>query len=380
MSEITILFVEDKPETAETAMNELKKAGFSVAVCGFDQFENQASEAAPDIVVLDILEGDSADTAQNSGIDSFDWLWGTFFRPIVFYSAFPDRVDEKYYRHAFVKRVQKGSGSEALLLSTIKEFEPYINDLRVVEGEIRSQLPYVFRDVADHAFRQFPAPGDAQQRQEIIRRAGRRRLAGLMDILRGDVLEPWEQYITPPITEHYMLGDVLRPKAADPANPDPSDYRIVLTPTCDLAENPSKGRKPKATSILVARCHPYPKWLDSTDMKGMANNKLKEKLPRFVLMPGYYSGLVPLPEMKGVIPHMAADVKDLQLIPLEDAKKDFVVAASIDSPFREMISWAYIQMAGRVGLPDRNCDKWCDELLASTSTPVSPATGTVKSC
>ena len=63
---------------------------------------------------------------------------------------------------------------------------------------------------------------------------------------------------------------------------------------------------------------------------------------------------------------MAAQLRKLELLSITDegfegadgATYDRV--ASIDSPFREALSWAYLQIAGRPGLPDRNNKVWVE--------------------
>ena len=40
----------------------------------------------------------------------------------------------------------------------------------------------------------------------------------------------------------------------------------------------------------------------------------------------------------------------------------FKRVASTDSPFREMVVWAYLRVAGRPGLPDIDVEAWLDML------------------
>jgi len=63
---------------------------------------------------------------------------------------------------------------------------------------------------------------------------------------------------------------------------------------------------------------------------------------------------------------MAADLRQLELISFDKISEEaeFVRVASMDSPFRELISWAYMQTGCRPGLPDRNLDDWCDEIVS----------------
>ena len=63
---------------------------------------------------------------------------------------------------------------------------------------------------------------------------------------------------------------------------------------------------------------------------------------------------------------MMADLRDLEIIPIGDIgvdNKPFLRVASIDSPFREMVAWAYLHTACRPGLPDRDFKAWRDEII-----------------
>lgn len=58
---------------------------------------------------------------------------------------------------------------------------------------------------------------------------------------------------------------------------------------------------------------------------------------------------------------MAANLRKLELIAVDEIV-DYERIASLDSPFREMVSWAYMQIAGRPGLPERDFDAWYKEI------------------
>ena len=70
---------------------------------------------------------------------------------------------------------------------------------------------------------------------------------------------------------------------------------------------------------------------------------------------------------------MVADLRDLELISTQDigSHKPFRRVASLDSPFRELIAWAYLQTACRPGLPDRDFDSWRDEIIENLESEVS---------
>jgi CTP synthase len=69
---------------------------------------------------------------------------------------------------------------------------------------------------------------------------------------------------------------------------------------------------------------------------------------------------------------MAADFRNLELIGLKEIGNDnepFLRVASVDTPFRELVAWAYITNAARPGLPDRDFESWADEIIANLSKP-----------
>ena len=180
-------------------------------------------------------------------------------------------------------------------------------------------------------------------------------------------LASWEQYLCPPVCENIQLGDILRSadKTDKNGEPVPALFRVVLTPSCDLVT--SENRKPKAPNVLVAKCCSVKDGLDRTELKDMGEKKLKERLPS-ILTRGYFEAVIPFPGLKGRIPTMAANLRDLELIPINeisDSDGQFHRVASVDSPFRELIAWAYMQIAGRPGLPDRDFASWADEIITT---------------
>ena len=93
--------------------------------------------------------------------------------------------------------------------------------------------------------------------------------------------------------------------------------------------------------------------------------KQDEKKIETFLSQGHSNGIMPLPTLKKIIPLMAADLQDLQLVPVDIigipeslGAVEYVRVTSLDSPFREMVSWAYLQIVGRPGLPNRNFREW----------------------
>ena len=359
-----LLFIEDEPSDIEPVVKLIKRkqADMQCQVSGFGEAEGEIASLRPDIVILDLLVGGASPEPEPEGLKIFDFIWDQRFCPIVVYSAMPDIYGERHESHPFVKSVQKGRGSPRKVLEALEELLPQVEALRGAEEHILQSFAFAMRDVAPDAFR---FCDDVDRRNDMILRAGRRRVAALMDDLsaRQDCLAPWEQYLSPPIAPNIQLGDILM--KADNEYDDPASFRLVLTPSCDLVA--SDGREQKVDNVLVARCCSMKDGLDRTSLKGMALSKLKIRLSGTVLSHGYFETLVPFPCLKGRIPTMAADLRDLEFIPFGDiglSERAFLRVASVDSPFRELIAWAYLQIACRPGLPDRDVESWCDEIVA----------------
>ena len=334
-------------------------------VSEFNDAEDKIASIRPDIVILDLLAGGGSAQVINQGRYTLDFIWDKHFCPVVVYSAQPDIIDNKYKKHPFVKRIKKGAGSDRKVVRELTNLRPQINALKEAEEPLRRSFSDAMREVAPYAFTTFT---DDTQRIRRITRSGRRRLAALMDESSADesVLASWEQYLFPPVHGDIQLGDVLK-KRRGPRN-DPYSFRVVLTPSCDLVS--SGKRIPKAKKILAARCCSMKEGLELTSLKDVVGRppKLKERLRSAILTQGYLEAVIPFPGLQGQIPTMAANLRDLELIDNgkvgdRDTDGPFVRIASIDSPFRELVAWAYLQIACRPGLPDRDFNSWRDEIV-----------------
>jgi len=83
---------------------------------------------------------------------------------------------------------------------------------------------------------------------------------------------------------------------------------------------------------------------------------------------------LPIPPFRGHVPLMVANLRNLELIEWNridpgvedsDAEKvssEFHRVASTDSPFREMVVWAYLRVTGRPGVPAIDIERWMDDI------------------
>jgi len=362
---LKLLFVEDEVSAVEPVVNMIhrERKDIQCEVSGFSEAEDRIASFRPDIVILDLLVGGASAEPEPEGLKTRDFIWKHHFCPVVVYSAKPEIHDKSYESHPFMKSVQKGKGSPQKVLEALAELRPQVEALQGAEESIRQSFAVAMRDVAPEAFKFFD---DTDRRNDMILRAGRRRLAALMDDLpaSGDRLASWEQYICPPINTNIKLGDILR--KTDGKDNDPDSFRVVLTPSCDLVD--TEDRKPKVENVLVACCCSIKEGLNRTSLSGVRLDKLKDRLPGLILSHGYFESVIPFPCLEGRIPTMMADLRKLEFIPVKNinlSDTSFLRIASLDSPFRELVAWAYLQIACRPGIPDRDLNSWRDEIIVA---------------
>ena len=358
-----LLFIEDQIEEAvEPILKKIDSEGdssmYKCDVCKFEEVEEKISSFQPDVVILDLFYGQvGGDDVPGRRI--LYSIWKRHFCPVVVYSGRPDEItEEEYENNPFIRCIKKGSTGTDQVLSAIKTFQPHITAIKEAEQDVRDCFARVMKDVSPYVVKDI----NDERYVETIKRTSRRRIAALMDEpLGGDsALAPWEQYLFPPISSDVQMGDLLIEKGADCNNP--RAFRVVLTPSCDLVSN--SKRNPKVESVLTAKCCSMKAGLQSVTLQDAKPKKIEDRL----LSQGYRDAIIPFPALEKHIPTMAANLRNLDLISIgkigdKDSDKEFHRVASIDSPFREMIAWAYMQIACRPGLPDRDTPKWAKEIV-----------------
>ena len=368
--DLKILLVDDQPASVEPLRAELEKTrGTTVKVVNFDDFQAEISKFAPNLIVLDLAQGNPADE-NVPGTKIFEQIWSDNFCPLVIYTAVPDHLEsDKRLPHPFVKLEKKGGGSVERVIAQIRQFEPHMSAVEKAGFEVQRVLNQALKEVAP---RIFATTQDVDQQKEMLVRSARRRVAAAMDkelSTGGPPLRSWEHYLSPPTGPgHPLTGDIIRNHAGQAD--DPSQYAVILTPSCDLV---SEGRrKPKVGKVLVARCKGVDRLLQefaSADRGNGAERKIKL---RTILTRGHGQSCLPVPGLPGVFPSMAADFRDLELIShneIADDGKPYDRIASVDSPFRELVAWAYVLCAARPGVPDRDYDAWVEEIVSMLPEP-----------
>lgn len=357
-----ILIIDDDENVVTTIQENLPKgkSTWILEEVSFDGAKEKLVSFRPDVVILDVFDGE-IDENNLAGDKVHSFVWDEHFCPIVVFTAGLDITSIEDIQHPFQRFVVKSSEGYDQLVKILQNFQIHIKSINDTFIYIQRNLSGVLRDVAPHIFQEFDS--DADRRDAIIR-ASRRRLAALMDESpNGETsLASWELYICPPITENCLLGDVVM--KTNGSSSEPSDFRIILSPSCDLVKRP----EPKISEILVAKCCSVVDGLGKASKKGMRKSRKSEKTIQDILRQGYINSVIPLPKLSGKIPNMFADMKDLELVPWEnigdkkESEKEYYRVASVDSPFREMISQVYQLVSTRPGLPERDFGSWAKEL------------------
>jgi CheY-like chemotaxis protein len=364
--DVKILLVDDDPDSVKPLMDEIRRE-LKSATCklvGFPAAIDEMESYDPHVVILDIMQGRIA-AGDPVGLKTREYVWQTAFCPLVIYTAMVEQVQQDAdSRHPFVKVVQKGSGSEQEVIACIQGFEVHIAALNEVANEIRRVMYRALQDVAP---RIFDTEKESTKISDALTRAARRRVAAAMDeaLTKGTPnLKSWEHYLCPPPSSHLLTGDIIRKIHGEDS--DPSSYAVVLTPSCDLA------RQAKVTAVLVARCTYVQRLLKDLNLEECKNpTKVKDRVEP-VLAQGQSHSCLPLPALPGVFPPMVADFRSLALVQLDgmtDGKDKYEPVASVDSPFRELVAWAYVSNAARPGLPERDVESWAGEIVGALKLP-----------
>lgn len=382
---LSILMIEDDEAIIETIREQIDEHMPGAKFYQYTRFSEGCeaiAEIRPDIVISDWFEGEPQNPTPE-GQRVWDILWLHWFCPIVFYSVYAEELetsDEIRSQHPFVRRVQKGGGSQVLVRAAVLEFVPHADAIRSVMQELDAARNATVRDVAEAIFDSSHA--DAEK-PKVFSRAMRRRVAAALDdaqLCGTDQMLPWEQFLFPPISDHAMTGDLIRETARSADNP--KAYRIILTPTCDLVRR-ADGHC-TASRVLVAKCEAPKRFLraGARAYDEITDEQLRNAVSAALNDP-QRAGLVVLPECPTVSPLMIADLKKLELIAeaeignRADEGKPFTRVASIDSPFREFfVTWSQLQISCRPGVPPRNMSETVEQFAQIWSNRTTGTTNT----
>jgi hypothetical protein len=312
-----------------------------------------------DVVVLDIFRG-NLENEDKVGQEIWREILREKFMPVIIYTAAECEIDPPFPNdNPILKCFHKEQGTDEKIARHLQSIRPHILALRETRQELNTAIQKVLWDTSKIIWQ---SETDDEQRKELLYRSVRRRLAATMDLeteFSHQKLLFWEQYIYPPLEIGLLMGDLLLAKDKD--KNEPTAYRLVLTPSCDLVLG--TGRR-CVSEVLVAKCQGVDAYLKAARVTigNTLTPKTKEQLSKS-LNDAHCGGYIFLPEYKSIFPAMTACLRDLALIPIneivspDEPSRKFERVVSIDSPFREQISWAYLQIGARPGMPDRDAER-----------------------
>jgi CheY-like chemotaxis protein len=369
MTDVTtwrLLLVDDDPEICTPVREflegeELTRHGERLAVdtqtdfgCALHQIEARRY----DLLILDVRLGPHDEIQRDeAGVQVLRDIQRRCFLPVVFYTALAHRV--RTLESPLIRVVEKTEGLPRLLEAVVGVLAtglPVVN--RALIRHLESvQRDYMWEFVASNWDMLQHASDRVSVAYLLARRLGMSLSGpGILQLVtelggapvaapaQGRV-HPMEYYIIPPITAAPLTGDVYRSRG------DSVGYRVLLTPSCDLAHH-------RAEHMHFARClelsdqQEYRDWRATAspshrrtdDLKALLRNHRKRQPERYHFLPGVLA-----------IPDLIVDFQQVICCSPEEMDR-LERIASLDSPFAEELLARYVRYAGRLGTPDLDVD------------------------
>ena len=168
---------------------------------------------------------------------------------------------------------------------------------------------------------------------------------------QGDNVHPAEYYLMPALPGAPSVAGDIHVLAN-------GDFRILLTPSCDLIQKKNEFTL-WAECVRLSACVEYQNWLADNSKEGalralLKNNRNKQP-DRYFFLPGAYA-----------VPDLVVDFERLLHTPfgLLDAATR---VASLDSPFAELLLSRFARFLGRLGTPDLDAPLLISRLKAGVA-------------
>ena len=371
-----ILIVEDEQDFLDELKVSLEEAEYEATLepIEFEKALECIGGKAPDVLILDVYEGKPS-VGDPKGRPIYDIVWEKNFMPLLFASASEEKdLMEKAKGHPIMEYVLKNDENcFQAIIEAVKKFAPLGVGIRNIKEELCEQANLCAQNALVKMAPHTVMPDDLPERNlELLKSAAGRRLAAQMRFKAEKDRErifAWEQYVYPPVADHLLTGDILRDLHGDPK--DPGAYRVVLTPSCDLAQG-------KTERVLTACCVEVSEFWEKCGLSKTRTKALNKKLGNIsaVLSQAQTSGYKLLPAYSNLVPHMAIQFRKLDILQISGNNKlvsfdgtEYERIVSMDSPFREQLTWAYLELAGRIGVPDRNMTNWVECVMDLIDPP-----------
>ncbi len=357
-----ILIIDDIEDSVKGIIDSCEEHNWEYRLSDFNDSYKHILVFDPDIIILDWMADaeriDMGDTILNR-------IWSVCFRPVIIFSANAAviSIDEKLQKSNLVKIIPKGD--EQPVIDFLSQTERFVSALSSYRKDMGQALISSLNSV------EFLKNETSIEDNAVGYVLSKRTAAYFDKEFIGNLSPAWVQYLFPSVSNSLCVCDLIRRKSVDGdlnSIGNPEEYLMILTPSCDMSvEN---GREPKITHVLCAHCYPKELFHGKQLAEVPSNSNINSVVAKLNL--GYNGSLVAIPGLTDIIPYMTADLKKLELISISeiavnnkyiDENIKYVRIASISSPFKEQIVWAYLQTSCRPGVPDRNSKLWAKEML-----------------
>lgn len=361
-----MLIIEDNKETVRGICDSAEDNGWEYEICDFEKSIIKILEFNPDMVVMDwMYDVENIDR----GEPIFKEIYENGFRPTIIFSAMADAIELPDYMKTtpLVEIIKKGD--EQIVIDRIREWKPYISAVKDLRDEMNSAL-LISVQAVDNFMKMEEYPGD-----DVVKYMLSKRTTFYFDKeYIGNIPPAWIQYEYPPVHNNFMVADIIR-IYSDTTNVHdvgkPEEYHIILTPSCDMA------RVGNGYIILAAKCKEANMFSEDariSDEELEDKDIVEDKKGKLIhsLNTGYNYSKVALPLLPNKIPYMTVDLRKLEQIRIGDIAKSeksinedskYYRVASVSSPFREQIVWAYMINSCRPGMPDRDMNTWAEGIM-----------------
>lgn len=356
-----LLFVDDDVEICKSFAEHIElepldeEDGFELRTLSDFSSALGTLESEPfDLLILDVRLGPfDGDPDEEAGTLTLETIRNRRFIPVIFYTGLPGKVS--HLTSQLIRVVEKTEGFGRLIeeaREVISTKLPSVN--RAIMRHVEEvQRVYMWDFVAKHWAEIAETPDKTALAYLLARRLAMslsqtgidefiRQIGGEIRTSYADsMIHAMQYYIMPPVGPTPMAGDIY----ADHLESEVT-YSVVLTPSCDFAQN-------KAERVLLARASllsdqkEYKDWLDDTKNEGKLKSLLKNSrqgMPsdRYHFLPSALD-----------IPGLILDFQDTYTISLT-ALTPLKRLASLDSPFAEALLSRFVRYMGRLGTPDLN--------------------------
>ncbi|MEV7389314.1 hypothetical protein [Streptomyces sp. NPDC091215] len=382
--EWTVVVVEDNEDYRDDIKEQLLQSDVAygraprvIPVGNFSQAEVFLSAQTVDVVILDVRDDQGSDDAGEQLLDN---LKSTRFVPVVFYTAYTERV-EPLAQPPVVQIVGKEEHTDVLLDAVRVAFD--------------SQLPIAVRGLSDHVrevtreylwdiAEQWSSLGDygAEEKTTLLVA----RLARSMELtlaldgedrLRGPVgralasptnWHPSRIYVIPPMGKQFDTGDLLLHQGTQ-------RYWVQLTPSCDLANGKADRHLLVAADPLL-EVEPFLSWgnadlkwsrikdavvpsggwsreekvrrakleKDSKDLRANCKRIILGRYDRFFHLPKFFT-----------VPDLLVDLQHVKT-PTDGEMGEYERVSGLASPWSQVLVNRYNRQTGRMGFDDPDAD------------------------